>query len=89
MKQKASKTLTYDEQQARCVEFVKNFEDYDSGIVDPIFGKRKYLIQLVFFEFYFSNKLPMQKGKLLKYSSRTWNCSSGNRRKAAWWKDSS
>lgn len=50
MKQKYQKKLTYDEQQARCFEFIKGFEDYDIPIVDPHFGRRKYLIQLVIFE---------------------------------------
>lgn len=49
MKQKGAKTLTYDEQQVRCIEFVKTFIDYDMEKSDPIFEKRKYLIQLVFF----------------------------------------
>lgn len=49
MKLKTVKKLTYDEQKIRCIEFVKNFEDYDSPTSDPFFGRRKYLIQLVFF----------------------------------------
>ena len=50
MKPKTIRRLTYEEQKAKCLEFVKSFEDYtmeDPGQYYEAFGRLKYMILLV------------------------------------------
>lgn len=47
MKVKPAKRVSYEEQRAKCVEFIKNFEDYDTNKVDDHFGRSKYMLRLV------------------------------------------
>jgi hypothetical protein len=89
MKSKTLKGLTYDEQKLRCLEFVKNFEDYDMPSADMIFGRKKYLIELVIIQLNSSNKSLTKRKTPLKFFSRTWRCFSENNRKQIWSKDSS
>lgn len=47
MKAKSVKRTSYEEQRNRLKEFLVNFEDFESTVVDERFGRKKYLLRLV------------------------------------------
>lgn len=70
MKAKSAKRITYEEQRSKCKEFILGFDDFDSGLLHTQYGRKKYLIRLVY-SLQFSKKSQMKTPAALKSSMRT------------------